>query len=244
MKVLTKSKFKIGLSCPNKLVYAFDDNYVYESSADSFLASLAEGGFQVEALARMHYPNGVFLEAKRGDYTSAWEQTKSILKSNEAVIYEASFLVNNLFVMSDIVIKKGNTLKLIEVKAKSFDSTESNTFIGKNGKIYSGWKPYLFDIAFQKHIIQLCMPDLKVESYFILADKSKKSTINGLNQLIRLPKKGSERKDIEVLISPETAKKTSVLTEVNVSDIVEEILSNQQEYNESLTFTKALKLFE
>ncbi|MEN8809944.1 MAG: DUF2779 domain-containing protein, partial [Flavobacteriales bacterium] len=180
----------------------------------------------------------------RGDYTSAWEQTKSILKSNEAVIYEASFLVNNLFVMSDIVIKKGNTLKLIEVKAKSFDSTESNTFIGKNGKIYSGWKPYLFDIAFQKHIIQLCMPDLKVESYFILADKSKKSTINGLNQLIRLPKKGSERKDIEVLISPETAKKTSVLTEVNVSDIVEEILSNQQEYNESLTFTKALKLFE
>ena len=98
--------------------------------------------------------------------------------------------------------------------------------------------------AFQKHIIQLCMPDLKVESYFILADKSKKSTINGLNQLIRLPKKGSERKDIEVLISPETAKKTSVLTEVNVSDIVEEILSNQQEYNESLTFTKALKLFE
>ncbi len=244
MKVLTKSKFKIGLSCPNKIVYTFDDRYANRSSEDSFLASLAEGGFQVEALARMHYPNGFFLEAQRGDYQSAWEETKTLLKQDEVVIYEASFLMNNLFVMSDIIVKKGNTLKLIEVKAKSFDSTNSNSFIGKNGKIYSNWKPYFFDVAFQKHVIQRCMPHLKIESYFILADKSKKSTINGLNQLIRLPKKGKERKNIKTLISPETAIKTSVLTKVNISNLIKEILLNEQSYKGSLTFSKALNQFE
>jgi hypothetical protein len=35
------------------------------------------------------------------------------------------------------------------VKAKSFNPKDENIFIGKNGGLVSGWKPYLFDWLFK-----------------------------------------------------------------------------------------------
>jgi hypothetical protein len=71
MKVLSKSRFKIGLSCPNKLFFSGNKSYKNKEHDNTFLASLAEGGFQVEALARLSYPSnyakGVyFLSLKQG----------------------------------------------------------------------------------------------------------------------------------------------------------------------------------
>ena len=61
MKVLSKSRFKIGLSCPNKLYFSANKSYKNKEDDNTFLASLAEGGFQVEALARLSYPGGHFV---------------------------------------------------------------------------------------------------------------------------------------------------------------------------------------
>ena len=59
MRVLTKSRFKLGLECPNKLFYiGKPEEYVNNKVDDPFMAALAQGGFQVEALARMQYPDG------------------------------------------------------------------------------------------------------------------------------------------------------------------------------------------
>jgi hypothetical protein len=244
MNVLSKSKFKIGLSCPNKLYYANNKLYVNNSDDNSFLKSLAEGGFQVEAFARLHYPKGHFVSGERGDYNSSFDQTVDLFKKDEVVVYEASFLIDNLFAMSDIVIKQGNKLKIIEVKAKSFDSTEPNPFRGRENSILSGWKPYLFDIAFQKFVAQLCFPDLIIETYFMLADKSKVATIDGLNQQIRLPQVTSSREDTKVLISSENAIKTTVLEEIDVSQIVREILNDEHDYSQDLKFSQALQLLK
>ncbi|MEY4647542.1 MAG: hypothetical protein RIQ98_1379, partial [Bacteroidota bacterium] len=64
MKVLSKSRFKLGLECPNKLYYTGRESvYPNKKSDDTFLMALARGGFQVEELARLHYPGGVFIEA-------------------------------------------------------------------------------------------------------------------------------------------------------------------------------------
>lgn len=244
MKVLSKSKFKTGLSCPNKLYYANNKIYANNSDNNSFLKSLAEGGFQVEALARLHYPNGHFISAKRGDYKISFDQTVNLFKKDEIVVYEASFLKDNLFAMSDIVIKQGNKLKIIEVKAKSFDSTEPNPFRSRENSILSGWKPYLFDISFQKFVAQQCFPDFKIETYFMLADKSKVATIEGLNQQIRLPQDASSRKDVTILISAENALETSVLEEVDVSQIVQEIINDEHDYSQDLNFSQAIQLLK
>jgi hypothetical protein len=85
---------------------------------------------------------------------------------------------------------------------------------------------------------------LNIESYFILADKSKKTTIDGLNQRIRLPQNGNERREIQLFISPEDAQRTSVLSEVNVSDIVNEIILDKQKYSATQNFSQSLSLFK
>jgi hypothetical protein len=43
-----------------------------------------------------------------------------------------------------------------------------------NGLV-SGWKPYLFDLAFQKYVAQKTFPQFKFEAYLLMADKTKKS---------------------------------------------------------------------
>ena len=98
----------------------------------------------------MHYPNGIFIDTPHYDYSLAAQQTKEALINENVIIYEAAFLVDGLFIRTDILEKKGNHIHIIEVKAKSFDPENEHTFIGTQGRIKSDWKPYLFDLAFQK----------------------------------------------------------------------------------------------
>ncbi len=77
--------------------------------------------------------------------------------------------------------KTGSQVELIEVKAKSFDSTVQRPFRGARGGIDSGMKPYLQDVAFQRHVMSLAYPHLQVRSFLMLADKSKTCSVDGLN---------------------------------------------------------------
>ena len=244
MKVLSKSRFKIGLSCPNKLYFSGDKSYKNKEEDNTFLAALAEGGFQVEALSRLLYPGGHFVNAPYGAYQQAFDQTIELLKQDEVIIYEAAFLWDGLFVMTDIVVKQGNHVRLIEVKAKSFDSTQTDTFIGSRGDIRSSWRPYLFDIAFQTYVASKCLPHLSFDSFFLMADQSKVATIDGLNQRFRLPNNGDVRQDVDVRMTPEEAQSTSVLSEVEVSSIVNAIMVDEFSYTQDLVFSEAVTLLK
>ncbi|NBU82451.1 MAG: DUF2779 domain-containing protein, partial [Flavobacteriaceae bacterium] len=244
MKVLSKSRFKLGLECPNKLFFTSDKNYTNKKIDDSFLQALAKGGFQVEELARLHYPNGIFINTENYEYEKAFQLTQEAMLLENVVIYEAAFLVDNFFIRTDILVKTGNHIRLIEVKAKSFDPNEENIFVGSRGGLLSSWKPYLFDLAFQKHVAALTYPNFHFEAYFMMADKSKKATIDGLNQLFRVPANGNPRTDIIKKVSTIEEIGESVLSEINVDDIVNAILSDQYKYHDILGFQEALKLFK
>lgn len=244
MKVLTKSRFKLGLECPNKLYYTKKKEYADTKVSDTFLEALAEGGFQVEELARMHYPNGVLIEGNDWDYQLLWEQTQELLKQENVIIYEAAFLIDGLFIRTDILVKQGNNIELIEVKAKSFTPDDEYLFIGKRGGMVSSWKPYLFDIAFQKYVIQLCFPEWKIQSYMMMADKSKKASINGLNQLFRISSKGENRTGILKKVSSIEETGDSVLGRKNVTQIVADIEVNKYKYHESFTFIDSINQFK
>lgn len=43
MRVLSKSRFKLGLECPNKLYFTNDTTFANKKSEDSFLKSLLFG---------------------------------------------------------------------------------------------------------------------------------------------------------------------------------------------------------
>ncbi|WP_282111450.1 DUF2779 domain-containing protein [Maribacter stanieri] len=244
MKPLTKSRFKLGLECPNKLYFTSKKEYTNQSTDDSFLQALAKGGFQVEALARLHYPEGFFIDTENYEYDSANKLTEKQLARDTVGVYEAAFQHEGLFVRTDIISKKGNNIKLIEVKAKSFDPNDENLFLGKRGGINSRWKPYLFDLAFQKYVAQKAYPQFKFEAYLLMADKTKTAKIDGLNQLFRIPKNGNPRTGVIAKVSDIKELGGSVLSEVNVDAIINGIIANQYPYFDNLSFEESIHLFK
>ena len=244
MKLLTKSRFKLGLECPNKLYYTRKKEYANKKQEDPFLQALAQGGFQVEELARMHYSNGVLILGKDSDYQLLWQQTQKLLEQENVIIYEPAFLINGLFIRVDILVKKGNKIELIEVKSKSFHPNDEHLFIGKKGKMVSSWKPYLFDVAFQKYVMQLCFPTWNIQSYLMMADKSKKSSINGLNQLFRISKKEGNRTGITKKANTLEETGNAVLGRKNITEIVADIESNKFKYHDNLSFQEAINFLK
>ena len=245
MKVISKSRFKLGLECPNKLFYTGKEGYVNKKNDDPFLMALASGGFQVEEYARMHYPGGVLVD---GDYrTTSYEdyvaQTNELLTRENVIIYEAAFLVDHLFIRADILVKEGNNIKLIEVKSKSHNPHDENAFVGPRGAVNTGWKSYLFDIAFQKHVVEQCIPNAMVTPYLLLADKTKVASVDGLNQMFRVTKRGDNRTGVEKIEEDIANMGDSVLVLVDVSQVVSDIMSDKHKYYDNLGFLEAIQLF-
>lgn len=194
-RYLTKSRFKLGMECPAKLFYTGKAGYANQSIDDSFLDALDEGGFQVGALAKQYFPDGHEIESL--DYAEALAETAELLKHDSVVIYEAAIAVGNLFVRVDILVKSGNVIELYEVKAKSFKLGEDD-FISSRGGIKAGWRPYLNDIAFQKHVVEKAFPEYRVNAHLVFADKNAVCPTDGLNQKFRVIKDEAGRKKVVV----------------------------------------------
>jgi hypothetical protein len=80
MRYLTKSRYKLGLECPTKLYYTNKNKeYANIKLDDPFLQALADGGFQVEALARLEYPDGHLIHAEHYEYQKAIDETNLLL---------------------------------------------------------------------------------------------------------------------------------------------------------------------
>jgi len=124
----------------------------------------------------------------------------------------------------DILVKEGTNLRLIEVKSKSFDSTNDQDFLTKKGTIKSAWKPYIHDVAFQKYVLEKACPEYKVSTYLMMVDKSVNCPTDRLNQKFRIVKDETNRKGIKVSTSLcEDDLKTRILTEVAVDEYVHQI---------------------
>jgi len=108
----------------------------------------------------------------------------------------------------------------------------------------SNWKPYLFDLAFQKQVAQKTYPQFKFEAYLLMADKTKKASINGLNQLFRIPNNGNPRTDIIKRVNSIEEIGNSVLSEVNVDSIINDIINDKYKYYDNLNFVEAIETFK
>ncbi len=200
-RFLTKSRFKLAIDCPPKLYYCNKPNeYADAAIEDSFLAALAEGGFQVGELAKYLFcndPKQEQITIAELDYEKALEETeKKLFAAEKPVIAEAAFRFNDLFVRVDITTREEKVIKIYEVKAKSWKNEKS--FWNKKGdQLNRDWLKYLYDVAFQKYVVQKANPDYEVQAHMIFADAEVPATINGLNQLFRIDKSGN-RKSIRV----------------------------------------------
>ena len=212
-RYLTKSRFKEGLECPTKLYYSKNPEYKNKQLEDSFLESLAEGGYQVGELAKFlvsdqPYVDNISVESL--DYEESIRITNEKLKNKYVSIAEPAFLFKNLFIRIDLLQKKDNEINIYEVKSKSWgyegvDEKENKQFIkeykrGENkGKriIDPNWKFYLYDVAFQRYVIRNLFSNMKINTNLVLADKSSKTSIEGLNQFFKI-KNNNGRKSVNV----------------------------------------------
>lgn len=243
-RYLSKSRFKLGLECPTKLFYTNKKDYANQKKGDDFLEALAQGGFQVEELARLEYEGGILIEGDPWDYDLVVEKTNELLKQENVIIYEPAFLFNNCFIRVDILVKRGDRIELIEVKAKSINSNDEFSIIGKRGGLRSEWKAYLFDIAFQEYVMKNAYPNWSIKTFLLLIDKSKTSTVDGLNQKFKLTSNSNNRTGI--IVEKGITKKDigeSILAKISVDSIVSNIQSGVYKYDESYSFNEAVHLF-
>ncbi len=198
-RYLTKSRFKVAYECPAKLYYNEQPElYANKNRDNEFLQALAQGGFQVGALAKLYYPGGVDLEDVKNSQ-EALKQTTELLKQDKVTIYEAAIAFEGFLVRVDILVKDGNHVALYEVKSKSIDPNTHAGFFKEDGiELLSAWEPYLVDVGFQTWVLQQAHPEWAVRPYLVLADKSMAATVDGIHQHFKLVTKDRRHCHVEV----------------------------------------------
>jgi hypothetical protein len=223
---LSKSRFKLALECPRKLVYAADPKHYPSTRADDeFLDALARSGHAIGELARRQYPDVQLIDAP--DSAAQCAATARRVAQADVSLAEATFQYRNLLVRVDLLIKSGSDVRLIEVKSKSRRAAER--VLGKGGEIRSEWLPYLQDVAFQTYVVRHCHPEWRVRPVLLLVDPGVRCTADRLGTRIRVEGRGRDLKlvvdtkfRIEELSSP-------LLREWPVDEEVERILEGSVE---------------
>ncbi len=220
-RYLTKSRFKLAVDCPTKLFYYGKGNTYRDAMGESdFLAMLAEGGYQVGALAKLRFPGGIEIEGL--NHAAAEAQTVELLRRDNVVLFEPAIRVGDFFIRIDILVKSGERFELIEVKAKSYNSREPG-IEGRRGGISSGMLPYIQDAAFQTWVLRQAFPDAEITTALMMPDKAQLAPLDGINQMFKI----NERSDVELRIPPGVDRKAlaeTLLAKVCVDSYVAQVL--------------------
>ena len=243
---LSKTDFKIAQSCAAKLWYK-KHGYQTATDQDEYMMMLADGGYMVGKMAQLLYPDGINID---GRTDGAIERTEALLEKEDVILFEAAIQSEHKLIRVDILEKKGNTLRLIEVKSKSFDSIEFMTKTQLGKKYFVGdWKDYIQDITYQKFVLQEKFPNSKIECFLFLPDKAKTTPVEGLInwfQLIEVQKSPTFRAvEVEFTGDLKELQTAHILELVDVNQEVEvemnEIIHNSKIYLEALAKDEQIK---
>jgi hypothetical protein len=202
-RYLSKSDFKVAQNCPTKLYYK-KSGYPSLDEEDEYLMLLAEGGYMVEKIGKLLFPEGREIGFE-GLGEEAAQETFRALAAENVTLFEATLISGQKLARVDILVKRGNKFQLIEVKAKSYDGQEDaaakaegrpSLFWKKKGEgIVSGWQEYLEDVAFQVLVLRELFPKAMIHPFLMMPDKSKTTRIDQLHsffQIRRVKKPGSK----------------------------------------------------
>jgi hypothetical protein len=226
---LSKSDFKIARTCATKLYYK-KLGYPSTQEQDEYLQFLADGGYMIETIAKLCHPDGIEIGFERGPEASANDTMRALEAQDAVTLFEATLISKGRLARVDILKKRGNVFDLIEVKAKSLDSSKGdNPFRGKRERIKPKWRPYLEDVVFQSIVLRDIFPTAEIVPYLCLVDRSKSTSIDQIFskfQLARRQSTGSTFQRPTVLYTgdPEELRKEPFLTVINIVDEVRELL--------------------
>jgi len=143
MTLLTKSKYLNGLQCPRLLWFTDRKQLPELTLSDEHKFSQ---GHKFEEYVKKLYPDGVDLNVS--EFKDNLDKTKQAIEEKKT-IFEAGFMIDNLFVRSDLLIPTDNGWDLYEIK--------STTQV----------KPqHMPDLAFQKYVLK--KSGLKINRSFVI----------------------------------------------------------------------------
>ena len=180
LRYLTKGTLKQALECPTKLYYLKNKLKYADQGVKAFVS--ADVGYRIGEMAKLLYtkfPNAITIESM--DDEAALAETHRLLTSNEnVVIAEGAVRHENLFIRADILVKTGDSLKLVEVKSKGIDSVKGReSFLNSKNVPQAKWKSTLYDVAFQTYVLQKAYP-YKVYPHLLLLDKDETAELTGI----------------------------------------------------------------
>ncbi len=184
--MITKSNYLLGIQCLKLL-------WTYKNDSDNFpepsdeLKHRFEQGHEVGELAKVLFPKGIDIEDK--DFKYNLKKTKEFLEK-KVPLFEASFLVDDLYARADILVPKSKAWDIIEVK--------SSTSV-KDINIH--------DLAFQKYVFQKA--GLKIRKCFLMH----------LNKEYRKKDKIAPNKLFKLIEVTEEVKKFSIGIKENLNAI-------------------------
>jgi hypothetical protein len=189
-RTLSKSDFKTGRECITKLYYKELGSYASVNDDDPYLALLSQGGYMVQQLAKARYAGGREMGAEQ-DPRAAWAATEEAIRGGDVTLFEATLLQDRQLARVDILQRTGGRLRLIEVKAKSWDAVQDRELAeqGKprefwtsrgGAKITATWRPYLEDVTYQCLLLESLFPEFVVEPYLCLVDKTARCITDAL----------------------------------------------------------------
>jgi hypothetical protein len=146
------------------------------------------------------------------------------------IIFEAAFLYEGYIIRTDILIKNGNDIELIEVKSKSYNPYDAKDRRIADEKYFlsKDLKPYTEDVAYQYMVLKQALPNATIKAFLMMPDKLKTAEQDGLLNLFVLKyKKSSDKKRKETAVSylgteedTQALIKNNILAKVDVTDIV------------------------
>ena len=241
LRTLSKSDFTLARSCDAKL-YFRENGYPDNRDSNPYLAMLAVGGYMVEALVKARYPDGIQLEYGR-DVADDAERTRRALERENVTLFEATLLVGRQQARVDILEKRGNHIRLLEIKSKSIDGDEHRASLagGKGGvlrgkrapySILEAWTQKLEDVTFQVLLLEKTLPGVTIEPFLVLVDKSREAGLDGVPGLFRLIP--DERRETKISTARydgtrEQLGALEVVAEVNVASEVAQLRGDVEE---------------
>lgn len=126
---ISKSDFLLYLDCPKHFwLWKKKREVIPEIELSEFDQQLIEQGMEVEEWARKLFPTGKLVETRK---EQAAEDTKKLLDDGEKVIFQATFLVDDLYVMVDVLEwdEENNYWVINEVKGSSSQQVKKDVHV-------------------------------------------------------------------------------------------------------------------
>jgi len=171
-KYLTISDYKRWQFCPTSTFHGWQ-KCPSKSEGDGFLKYLAKEGKGVGQLARRLFADGRLIDEPNS--ARANSITRRALKFDSATLFEACIIRGDYVTRPDILIRKGNTLYVVEVKSKLGKlrwHQEGKMLINMYGDVRAGYRGIVHDLAFQTVILQRAFPQYTVVPYFLLPEET------------------------------------------------------------------------